>query len=193
MTQGFNAEPAVVVQLLNAALTFETRCVLRDRQRMVMAESTNSVKRNAELTKHANAEQNHADRLMQRIAQLGGEPNVFPEGLLRHNHHEYSEKHSIPDWITEDLMAERLAMQSYREMILYIGNDDPTTRRLLVNIVTDEEKHVVELACQLGRVTAAAPSLFSSVSSWRTVFLIRLKKIISTLWRIQPPCTRGRL
>ena len=127
MTQGFHAEPAVVVQLLNAAMALETRCVLRDRQGIAKAESIKSVHRKAELTKHATAEQSHADQLMHRIAQLGGEPNVSPEGLFRHSSHEYSEEHSMPDWSTEDLIAERLVMESYREMIAYIGNDDPRT------------------------------------------------------------------
>jgi bacterioferritin len=190
MTQGFHAEPAVVVQLLNAALALETRCVLRDRQRMARAESFNSVKRKAELTRHATAEQRHADQLMHRIVQLGGEPNVSPEGLLRHSSHEYSEEHSMPDWSTEDLMAERLVMESYREMIVYIGNDDPGTRRLLVNIVTDEANHVAELARRLGWLRVSAHSPFSSVFSWRTAFLIQLRKIMSTLWRMRLPSAR---
>ena len=152
MTQGFNAEPAIVVRLLNAALALETRCVLHYRQRIPIAESSDSVNGKAELTRHANVEQNHVDRLRHRIAQLGGEPNVSLQGMLTQCPDEYSEEHSTADWIAEDLVAERLVMESYREVLLYIGNDDPRTRRLLMNIMADEEHQVVELARHLGEL-----------------------------------------
>ncbi len=181
-TSGFNADPAIVIQLLNAALAVEMMCVLRYQRHVVMTEGIRSASITTTLIKHAQAEQVHADRLMHRIVQLGGEPNVTPEGLLSCCPNEYVEGHSLPDLMAEDLMAERLVMESYRDMILYIGNDDPKTRRLLEHIMIDERKHMGKLACLLGPLKIS--SSVSSVLRWRIADPIGLTHTLSTLWRM---------
>jgi bacterioferritin len=103
---------------------------------------------------HATEEQLHADQLAQRIVQLGGAPNFSPEGLLTRSHSEYVEGESLLDMIQEDLVAERIAIESYREMIQYFGNDDPTTRRLMETILAVEEEHAEDLVSLLKKIGA---------------------------------------
>ncbi|HLE62081.1 MAG TPA: ferritin-like domain-containing protein, partial [Pyrinomonadaceae bacterium] len=93
----------------------------------------------------SNDEQGHADQIAQRIVQLGGEPNLNPEGLLTRSHAEYVEGTTLTDMITEDLVAERIAIDSYREIVQYLGNDDPTTRRLMEEILAVEEEHADDM------------------------------------------------
>jgi len=102
-----------------------------------------------EFLQHANEEQGHADLIAARIVQLGGEPNFSPEGLLTRSHAEYVEGESLVDMIKEDLVAERIAIDSYGEMIRYLGNDDPTSRRMLEGILAMEEEHAEDLATLL--------------------------------------------
>jgi bacterioferritin len=104
----------------------------------------------AEFLQHANEEQAHADQIAQRIVQLGGEPNFNPEGLLSRSHAEYVEGDTLLDMIKEDLVAERIAIDSYREIIQYLGNDDPTTRRMMEGILAMEEEHAEDLVSLLG-------------------------------------------
>ena len=106
----------------------------------------------AEFLEHANDEQGHADSLAQRIVQLKGEPNFNPEGLLMRSHAEYVEGETLTDMIKEDLVAERIAIDSYREMITYFGNDDPTSRRLLEGILAVEEEHADDLVSLLEKM-----------------------------------------
>ena len=161
MTPGFNAEPAVVTQLLNVALALEIVCVLRYRRHVFTAEAIGSESLRTEVLKQAKEEQAHANQLAQRIVQLGGVPNVCSEGLLSRTDNECGEGHSFPDLIDEDLIAERLVMEGYREMILYIGNDDHRTRRLLEHVLANDKKHMEGLACLLARlkVPARTPSM----------------------------------
>ena len=108
----------------------------------------------AEFLQHANDEQGHADQIAARIVQLGGEPNFNPDGLLTRSHAEYVEGETLIDMIKEDLVAERIAIDSYRDMINYFGNDDPTTRRLMESILAVEEEHaddLVNLLSELGK------------------------------------------
>src|SRR5437868_15217640 len=98
-----------------------------------------------EFLEHANQEQEHADKIAERITQLGGEPNFSPEGLLTRNHSEYVEGTSLVDMIREDLVAERIAIGSYSEIIRYLGNYDPTSRRVMEQILANEEEHAEEL------------------------------------------------
>jgi bacterioferritin len=114
-----------------------------------MATGINAQSVAAEFLQHANEEQMHADQIAQRIVQLGGEPNFSPEGLLTRSHSEYIEGTSLIDMITEDLVAERIAIDSYREMIGYLGNDDPTTRRMMETILATEEEHADDLVSLL--------------------------------------------
>jgi bacterioferritin len=138
-----------VIRVLNAALATEIVCVLRYKRHFFMATGINAQSVAAEFLQHANEEQMHADQIAQRIVQLGGEPNFSPEGLLTRSHSEYIEGTSLIDMITEDLVAERIAIDSYREMIGYLGNDDPTTRRMMETILATEEEHADDLVSLL--------------------------------------------
>lgn len=149
MTPGYQAKPRVVIQLLNEALATEIVCVLRYKRHYFMAAGLSSESVKAEFLQHANEEQAHADQIAQRIVQLGGEPNLSPEGLMSRSHSEYIEGDSLIDMIKEDLVAERIAIDSYREMINYFGNDDLTTRRMLEGILATEEEHAEDLASLL--------------------------------------------
>ncbi|HKP00788.1 MAG TPA: DUF892 family protein, partial [Nitrospiraceae bacterium] len=149
MTAGYKAKVETVLALLNAALATETVCVLRYRRHYFMATGISSLSVKGEFLQHATEEQAHADKLAERIVQLGGEPNLSPDGLLNRSHSEYVEGTSLAEMITEDLIAERVAIDSYRELITYVGTDDPTTRKLLEWILAEEEEHAEDLASLL--------------------------------------------
>jgi len=149
LTPGYKAKPDVVIQLLNEALATEIVCVLRYKRHYFMATGINSESVREEFLEHANEEQLHADLIAQRIVQLGGEPNLSPEGMLNRSYSEYREGQSLIDMIKEDLIAERVVIDGYREMILGIGEDDPTTRRLLEDMLSKEEEHAEDLASLL--------------------------------------------
>ena len=154
VTPGYSADQKTVVRILNEALATEIVCVLRYKRHYFMATGINAQSVAQEFLQHANEEQTHADQIAQRIVQLGGEPNLSPEGLLSSSHSEYVEGSDLIDMIKEDLVAERVAIDSYREMIAYLGNDDPTTRRMLEGILAMEEEHaedLVSLLVELGR------------------------------------------
>ena len=145
VTPGYRADRETVIKLLNEALATEIVCVLRYKRHYFMASGINAQSVAQEFLQHANEEQLHADQLAQRIVQLGGEPNFAPEGLSSRSHSEYVEGNSLIEMIREDLVAERIAIDSYREMITYFGNDDPTTRRLMETILAMEEEHADDL------------------------------------------------
>jgi bacterioferritin len=149
ITEGYKADRDTVVKLLNEALATEIICVLRYKRHYFMATGINAESVAAEFLQHANEEQGHADQIAQRIVQLGGEPNFNPEGLTSRSHAEYVEGTNLIDMIREDLVAERIAIDSYREMINYVGNDDPTTRRMLEGILAMEEEHANDLVSLL--------------------------------------------
>ena len=154
VTAGYRADRATVIKLLNEALATEIVCVLRYRQHHFMAEGMNADPVAAEFLVHANEEQQHADQIATRIVQLNGEPNFSPEGLLSRSHAEYVEGTDLVDMIKEDLVAERVAIDSYREMIEYIGDKDTTTKRMLEGILAMEEEHaddLVGLLADLGK------------------------------------------
>jgi bacterioferritin len=138
-----------VINILNEALATEIICVLRYKRHFYMASGINAQSVAQEFLQHANEEQMHADQIAQRIVQLGGEPNLSPEGLTSRSHSEYVEGDNLLDMIKEDLVAERIAIDSYREMINYLGNDDPTTRRMLEGILAMEEEHADDLVSLL--------------------------------------------
>ena len=152
VTEGYSADRETVVKLLNEALATELVCVLRYKRHYFMATGINAEGVAAEFLEHANDEQGHADQIAQRIVQLKGEPNFNPEGLLTRSHAEYIEGNSLTDMIKEDLVAERIAIDSYREMIEYFGNDDPTSRRLLEGILAVEEEHADDLVSLLEKM-----------------------------------------
>src|SRR5467141_3418136 len=149
VTDGYRADRETVIKLLNEALATEIVCVLRYKRHYFMASGINAEGVAAEFLQHANEEQGHADLIAQRIVQLGGAPNFSPEGLLSRSHAEYVEGDSLLDMIKEDLVAERIAIDSYREMINYLGNDDPTTRRMMEGILAMEEEHAEDLVSLL--------------------------------------------
>ena len=154
VTEGYSADRGIVVKLLNEALATEIVCVLRYKRHYFMASGINAESVAAEFLQHANDEQGHADQISHRIVQLGGEPNLNPEGLLTRSHAEYVEGENLTDMIKEDLVAERIAIDSYRDMINYFGNDDPTSRRMMEGILAMEEEHaddLVNLLSELGK------------------------------------------
>ena len=152
VTQGYSADRETVVKLLNEALATEIVCVLRYKRHYFMASGIHAESVAAEFLEHANDEQGHADQIAHRIVQLQGEPNFNPEGLLMRSHAEYVEGTSLTDMIKEDLVAERIAIDSYRDMINYFGNDDPTSRRLMESILAVEEEHADDLVSLLEKM-----------------------------------------
>ncbi|MGZ8097058.1 MAG: ferritin-like domain-containing protein [Methylosarcina sp.] len=146
VTAGYAADAPAVIKLLNDALATELVCVLRYRRHYFMARGIQSKSIADEFLVHANEEQGHADQIAGRIVQLGGEPDFSPDTLSSRSHAEYMEGDSLDDMIKEDLVAERIAIDSYREMIQYLGDLDPTTRNMLEGILAVEEEHADELA-----------------------------------------------
>jgi bacterioferritin len=149
VTEGYKADRNTVVKLLNEALATEIICVLRYRRHHFMASGINAESVAAEFLQHAVEEQGHADLIAQRIVQLGGEPDFNPDGLSTRSHAEYVEGDNLLEMIKEDLVAERIAIDSYREMINYVANDDSTTRRMLEGILAMEEEHADDLVSLL--------------------------------------------
>jgi bacterioferritin len=149
VTEGYRADKDTVNRLLNEALATEIVCVLRYKRHYFMAQGIHSQAVAAEFLEHANEEQAHADQIAARIVQLGGEPNFNPDGLLSRSHAEYVEGGSLVDMIKENLVAERIAIDSYSEMARYFGDRDPTTRRMIEGILAMEEQHADDLASLL--------------------------------------------
>ena len=146
VTQGYSADREKVLQMLNEALATELVCVLRYRHDHFVARGLKAKVAADEFLEHAQQELEHADQLAERIVQLGGEPNFNPSGLLERSHSEYRLGTNLAEMIRENLVAERIAIDSYRQMIQYLGNDDPTTRRMMEEILATEEEHADDLA-----------------------------------------------
>ncbi|HZI47907.1 MAG TPA: ferritin-like domain-containing protein [Pyrinomonadaceae bacterium] len=153
VTEGYTADRDTVIKLLNEALATELVCVLRYKRHYFMANGIHADSVAAEFLEHANDEQGHADQIAARIVQLGGAPNFNPEGLLTRSHAEYVEGDTLTEMIKEDLVAERIAIDSYREMVNYFGNDDPTSRRMIEGILAVEEEHADDLVSLLGELS----------------------------------------
>jgi bacterioferritin len=152
VTDGYKADREQVIAVLNDVLATEIICVLRYKRHFFMARGINADSIKAEFLQHANDEQQHADWVAERITQLNGEPNFNPEGMASRSHSQYQEGSSLIEMIREDLVAERIAVQSYSEIARWLGEDDPTTRRLIVEILKSEEEHAEELANMLTKV-----------------------------------------
>jgi len=146
VTAGYAADRDVVLKLLNEALATEIVCVLRYRRHYFMARGIHSKGIAEEFLAHSNEELGHADQIAERIVQLGGEPDFAPDSLTGRSHAEYVAGKTLVGMIKEDLVAERIAIDSYRGMIEYIGDRDPTTSELLKGILAVEEEHADELA-----------------------------------------------
>ena len=146
VTENYKADREQVIKILNEALATEIVCVLRYKRHYYMATGIHAQAVADEFLAHANEEQGHADQIADRITQLQGAPNFNPEGMLTRSHSEYVEGGSLVDLIKENLIAERIAIDSYSEMIRYVGDDDTTTKRMLEGILAMEEEHADDLA-----------------------------------------------
>ena len=155
VTAGYAADRIAVLKMLNEALATEVVCMLRYRRHHFMARGIHAKPPADEFLVHANQELDHADRLAARIVQLGGEPDFDPDGLSTRSHAEYVPASTLVEMLRENLVAERVAIDSYREMIIYLGGDDPTTGQLLRDILLVEEQHADELASLLGGLPGA--------------------------------------
>ena len=146
VTEGYKADRETVIRILNESLATEIVCVLRYKRHYFMAVGIHAQAVAAEFLEHANEEQGHADQIAERITQLGGAPNFSPEGMLSRSHSEYKEGETLVDMIKEDLIAERIAIDSYGDIVRYLGNDDVTSRRMMEGILAVEEQHADDLA-----------------------------------------------
>ena len=146
VTPSFTKHREEIVALLNGALATELVCVLRYRRHYFTATGVNSSKIADEFLVHANEESGHADRIAERIVQLGGSPDFSPDTLTSRSHADYDDSADLKAMVKANLVAERIAVESYRQMINLIGELDPTTRRMLEDILADEEEHADELS-----------------------------------------------
>ncbi len=145
VTQGYLADREKVISVLNEALATEIVCVLRYKRHYYMATGIHANAVAQEFLEHANEEQGHADSIAERITQLGGEPDFSPEGLATRSHSQYVEGKSLVDMIREDLIAERIAIESYGEIVRFLGDRDITSRRLMESILAVEEEHADDM------------------------------------------------
>lgn len=156
ITPAYAANREAVIELLNEALATELVCVLRYKRHYFTASGIHSEGVAAEFLEHATQEMQHADQIAARIIQLGGDPDFHPDRLTRHSHAEYNEAKELADMLKENLIAERIAIDSYREMINFVGADDSTTRRMLEEILAVEEEHAEDMASLLDRFRTAS-------------------------------------
>ncbi len=152
VTAGYKADVDKVVKVLNEILATEIVCILRYKRHYFTAGGINSDSVKAEFLQHANEEQQHADWLSERINQLGGKPNLNPEGLATRSHTEYGEATDLVSMIKDNLIAERIAVESYSEVIRWLGDSDPTTRKLVEDILKMEEEHADDMKTLLEKV-----------------------------------------
>ncbi|HEU0032787.1 MAG TPA: DUF892 family protein [Kofleriaceae bacterium] len=152
VTASYRADREKVIEVLNEVLATETVCTLRYRNHYFMAKGVHAPGVEDEFLEHANEEQQHADMVAKRITELGGTPNLNPEGLATRSHAQYGEGETLDEMIREDLVAERIAIATYSEIIRWLGNDDPTTRRMMESLLATEEEHADDMAKLLGRV-----------------------------------------
>jgi bacterioferritin len=153
VTEGYKADREQVTKVLNDVLATEIVCTLRNKRHYYMAQGISSDSVKEEFLQHANDEQQHADWVAERITQIGGEPNFNPEGLATRSHSEYKPGESLTDMIREDLVAERIAIESYSEIIRWLGNDDPTSRVLIEQILKVEEEHANDMSDLLAKMS----------------------------------------
>jgi bacterioferritin len=153
VTDSYGAEREAVIKVLNEVLATEIVCTLRYRRHYHMATGLNSESVRAEFLEHAKEEERHAESVAERITQLNGAPDFDPAALAERSHAEYVEGSDLASMIREDLVAERIAIESYSEIVRWLGDGDPTTRRLLEQILEKEEEHAEDLASLLARVS----------------------------------------
>lgn len=146
VTEGYSADRETILRLLNESLATEWVCTLRYKRHYYMASGIKASVAAAEFLEHANQEQEHADKLAERIVQLGGEPDLNPDNLSKNSHAQYVAGKDLKEMVLEDLVAERIAIDSYREIVRFIGDSDPTTRRIFEDILAQEEEHADDMA-----------------------------------------------
>ncbi|WP_116893130.1 ferritin-like domain-containing protein [Pseudomonas savastanoi] len=146
VTEGYSADRETVLRLLNESLATELVCVLRYKRHYYMASGLKASVAAAEFLEHAEQEAQHAEKLAERIVQLGGEPEFNPDLLSKNSHAQYVAGNTLKEMVYEDLIAERIAVDSYREIIQYIGDSDPTTRRIFEEILAQEEEHADDMS-----------------------------------------------
>ena len=149
VTIGYGGDRESIIKLLNEALATELVCVLRYKRHYFMAKGIHSESVKSEFFQHAKEEMAHADRIAKRITELGGEPDFSPDTLSSRSHAEYMPGNSLSSMIKEDLIAERIAIESYREMVSFLANNDPTTQRMIKEILAMEEEHADDMASLL--------------------------------------------
>jgi bacterioferritin len=152
VTPDYKGDREAVIKILNQALATELVCVLRYKRHHYMAKGIHSQAVADEFLEHANEEQTHADQIAERITQLDGAPDFDPKGLLTRSHSEYVAGDSLVDMIREDLVAERIAIESYSEIIRYLGDNDPTSRRVMEEVLAKEEEHADDMKTLLETV-----------------------------------------
>lgn len=170
VTSGYKADREKVIAILNEALATEIVCVLRYKYHYFKASGIHAKSVAAEFLEHAREEQDHADQIARRITQLNGNPNLSPEGLSTRSHSEYVEGTDLVEMLQEDLVAERIAIDTYRDIVQYLGQDDPTTRRMMEHILAKEEEHAEDLHTlleELGRKGEPAAKPLRSVAAPR--------------------------
>jgi bacterioferritin len=145
VTEAYAADREQVIQVLNDVVATEIVCVLRYKRHQFTATGLHAPAVAQEFAEHAAEEQQHLDMAAQRIVQLGGEPDLDPSGLPERSHTEYLPGKTLREMVEEDLIAERIVIQTYAEMIRWLGNDDPTTRRIVEQILAQEEEHADDL------------------------------------------------
>ena len=146
VTENYRADREAVIKVLNDVLATEIVCTLRYRNNALVAQGIHAEALVAEFTEHATQEQDHADKIAARIVQLGGEPNMDPATLTQRSHAEYTTSRNLRQLIQENLIAERVAIDTYGEIARWLGDDDPTTRRLIEWILGQEEEHADDLS-----------------------------------------------
>ena len=154
VTAFYRADRDKVIEVLNEVLATEVVCTLRYKNHYFMAKGIHSEAVAQEFLEHSQEEEQHADMVADRIAELGGNPNYDPEGLMTRAHSEYKESDSLEVMIREDLVAERIAIATYSEIVRWLGADDPTTRRIIETILAKEEEHADDLSKLLVRIGA---------------------------------------
>jgi bacterioferritin len=165
VTENYKLDLDLVIALLNAALATEIVCVLRYRYHYFVASGIHSAAVAQEFLQHSNEEQQHADMIAERITQLGGKPEMNPAVITHASHSEYKEGDSLAEMIREDLVAERIAIETYREMVGFFGEKDSTSRRLIEEILAKEEEHADEFVKLLARLeTVSKPEPRASVA-----------------------------
>jgi bacterioferritin len=152
VTSSYSADREKVIEVLNEVLATEIVCTLRYKNHYYMAQGIHAQAVAAEFLEHANQEQGHADMVAKRITELNGRPNYNPDGLATRSHAQYEEADTLEEMIREDLIAERIAISTYSEIVRWLGNDDVTTRRMIEEILAVEEEHADDLANILGHL-----------------------------------------